>query len=193
MYDRSVWLEEVDLGLKTLINSIVKYPDLNGVPVPVEPIFPLDSADLKDLELPTVIIHHLGETFDMYRYNPNHQEIVVGYNEEKSLAYIEPLAKPYTLHYQLDFVSEYKEDMNLMLKLWHGNISKRYNLPVVSAEGEKTTCYMYLVQPPKTLNQQKGDKKLYRTVFLYDIKVELDIGTRRESKVAINVNLDINR
>ena len=193
MYDRSVWLQEVDQGLYDLITSVVTYPDENGLSIPVEPIFPLDSADLKDLELPTVIIRHLGETFDMDRYDPNHTEIVVGYNEEKTVAYLENMAKPYILQYQLDFVSEYKEDMNQMLKMWHGNIDKRHNLSVSTTEGVETTSYMYLVQPPKTLNQQKGDKKLYRTVFLYNIKVELDLGKTREQKVAVNVNVDINR
>lgn len=193
MYDRSVWLQEVDQGLFNLIKSIVTYPDFNGTPIPVEPIFPLDSADLKDLELPTVIVRHLGESFDMDRYDPNNTEIIVGYNEEKTVAYMENLAKPYILQYQLDFVSEYKEDMNHMLKMWHGNMDKRHNLSVMTSEGVSTTSYMYLVQPPKTLNQQKGDKKLYRTVFLYNIKVELDLGTTKEHKVATNVNVDINR
>ena len=192
MYDRSVWLEEVDFGLKELITSIVKYPDYNGTPIPVEPVFPLDSADIEDIKLPTVMIRHLGETFDMERYDPNHTEVVIGYNNTRSLAYIEPLAKPYTLNYQLDFLSEYKEDMNMMLKLWHGNIGKRYNLPVTTTDGTETTCYMHLVQSPKTMNQQKGDKKLYRTVLQYDIKVELDIGVTRESNIASDVILDIN-
>ena len=64
-------------------------------------------------------------------------------------------------------------------------------LPVVNAEGKEMKCYMVLVKDPTTLNQQKGDIKLYRTVMLYDIKVELDMGATTETDIVTGVNLDI--
>ena len=189
MYDRSVWIEEVDKGLYDLIKKVVHYPDLNNTPISVTPTFPLANTDLEDIQLPTVIIKHIGEKFDMDRYDPNNTLITVSTSATKVTR--EELAKPYTLNYQLDFLSEYKEDMNSMLKYWHSFVGKRYMLPVVNAEGKEMTCYMVLVKDPTTLNQQKGDIKLYRTVMLYDIKVELDMGATTETNIVTGLNLDI--
>lgn len=189
MYDRSVWVEEVDRGLYNLIKQIVKYPDYNNTPIDVTPTFPLDATDIKDIELPTVIIKHIGETFDMDRYDPNNTLVTVSTTQTKVIR--EDLAKPYNLNYQLDFISEYKEDMNMMTKYWSAIVGKRYMLPVTTVDGQPMTCYMYLVKPPSVMNQQKGDLALFRTIMLYDIKVELDLGVSTESDIVTGVNLDI--
>lgn len=189
MYDRSVWIEEVDRGLFNLIKEIVKYPDYNNTPIGVTPTFPLDDTDIRDITLPTVMIKHVGEKFDMDRYDPNNTLVTVSTTNTKVIR--EELAKPYTLNYQLDFLSEYKEDMNCMTKYWSGHIGKRYMLPVVNAEGTPMRCYMTMVGSPTTLNQQTGQLSLFRTIMLYDIKVEIDLGVSTESDIVQGVNLDI--
>lgn len=189
MYDRSVWIEEVDRGLFELIQQVVRYPDLNNTPISVTPIFPLANTDLDDIKLPTVLIKHMGESFDMERYDPNNTLVTV--STTATTITREELAKPYTLNYQLDFLSEYKEDMNCMLKYWHSLVGKRYMLPVKNAEGKDTKCYMYLVTAPTVLNQNKGELVLYRTVMTYNIKVELDMGQTIEKDIVTGVNLGI--
>lgn len=192
MYDRSVWLEEVDKALVDLITSTLTYIDGEGNTKSIVPSFPLNSTDFNELSLPTVVIKHLGQQFDMYRYDSNHTQIVTSYDMDKSTMTFEESAKPYTLNYQLEFITEYKEDMNRMLKYWQNFIPKRYMLPVTDCEGGKRECYMLLVKPPVTLDQQKGDIKIYRTVFVYDIKVELDMGVANTTNIVKGINLGIN-
>lgn len=189
MYDRSVWIEEVDRGFYELIKKVVKYPDCDNILMSVTPTFPLDNTDIKDITLPTVIIKQIGEKFDMERYDPNNNLVTISTSNTKVVR--EELAKPYTLNYQLDFLSEYKEDMNCMTKYWNGLIGKRYMLPVTNAEGKPMKCYMTRVGTPKTMNQESGDLKLFRTVFTYDVKVEIDLGISTESDLVTGVNLDI--
>lgn len=192
MYNRSVWIEQVDLGLKNLISKVVKYENAEGVITPVTPTFPLLDMDLNEIELPTVLIRNLGYTFDMKRYDPNNTNIVVRTSSETNTATLESLAKPYTIHYQLDFLSEYKEDMNYMTMMWNSIIDKRHMLPVQDLNGESRLSYMHLVKDPQILNKESGDNKLFRTVMLYDIKVELDIGEETTRYIASKIDVGVN-
>lgn len=192
MYDRSVWVEQVDRGLYNLITKLVKYPDYNGIPLSLNPCFTLEDADLNKIELPTVMIRHLGYTFDNARYDHNNMEVLISTDADLGVATKEAVAKPYTLHYQLDFLSEYREDMNYMTRCWNSVVGKRYLLPVTTVDGNPRVSYMHLVKDPTVLNQEKGDNKMFRTVMLYDIKVELDMGVTSTTPIATQVDIDIN-
>lgn len=187
MYQRNVWYEEVDTALYNLITKTVFYKTENGEIKFVEPRFSMDEEDINKMSLPTVLIRSLGEEFDLYRYDPTPTRLeIVGDNKIT----LEDSAKPYTLKYQLDFLSRYRVDMNDILRSWYNKVPKRFLLDVKDTEGTERKCYMLQVRPSSTLNRTYGENTLYRTIIQYDIKVEIDEGTTYEVNVASSVNLD---
>ena len=137
MYDRSVWIDEVDRGLYNIISSVVAYKDKQGKLQKVKPRFSISNTDIDNIQYPVVLVRTPTETFDMNRYDYNNNRVVTSYDIDNSTMTMEDLAKPYNLTYQIDFIAQYKEDLNLMLKFWYNKIGKRFMLPVVRADGEK--------------------------------------------------------
>lgn len=187
-HQRSVWYEEVDTALYHLIKNTVCYKTETGEIKFVEPRFSMDEEDLKKTSLPTVLIRNTGEQFDLYRYDPT--PIQIGdVDTENHQIEVEESAKPYTLHYQLDFLARYKVDINDILRSWYNAIPKRFLLDVKDSEGTDRKCYMLQVSPSTTLNKSYGENTVYRTCIKYDIKVELDEGRSSNVYVTTKINL----
>lgn len=192
MYDRSVWIDEVDRGLYNIISSVVAYKDKQGKLQKVKPRFSISNTDIDNIQYPVVLVRTPTETFDMNRYDYNNNMVVTSYDMDNSTMTTEDLAKPYNLTYQIDFIAQYKEDLNLMLKFWYNKIGKRFMLPVVRADGEKDSCYMYQQSPPSNADINLGKQVLYRIVLMYTIQVEIDMGETNIENMITSVNLNIN-
>lgn len=187
MYNRSVWFEQVDQALYDLLKDTVYTYGDDGTVEHIVPSFPLTDEELKTVKLPTAIIKKENHEFDLFRYDK--QDQVVGYNSNTSNAIVETSAMPYTLNYQIDFLANYQEDINQMTRVWAMKIPKRYMLGVKDMSGNPRQCYMRQTSPIVTMNELKGDAKLYRICIKYAIWVELDEGTQRITKVASNVGI----
>lgn len=188
VYSRSIWFGEIDQALYDLIESTVYYKDDNGEAHFVEPCFPLNEEDLKKLSAPTVMIRSMDDNIDLFRYDD--RPVVVSRTEDEVT--IEDSAKPYSLNYQLEFLSFYREDLNLITKLWLAKVPKRYMLDVVDSGGSPQKCYMLQMGQVRHLNEYIGENKLFRCVIPYKIEALLDEGVSITKKIAKQVNLDSN-
>ena len=80
MYDRSVWIDEVDRGLYNIISSVVAYKDKQGKLQKVKPRFSISNTDIDNIQYPVVLVRTPTETFDMNRYDYNNNRIIIEIN-----------------------------------------------------------------------------------------------------------------
>ena len=172
-YDRSVWWEEVDKALLELLKNFhyVKN-DKKRIKVPVL-FFPL-SMNTEKYEYPIVMIRHVNEEFDLERYSAYPVQVSVDGN----VATYEDSARPYTLNYQLDIITEKQRDLNYLTKQWSCLVPLRGTIPVVDVEGTVRNCFMSC-KPPRMIDYYavRGEDRLLRTVIEFKVQIELDMGT----------------
>ena len=86
---------------------------------------------------------------------------------------MEKPAIPYDLSYQIDFWSEYQEDMNEMTRRWLGNIPPQTTLKVEDSEGNIRHCVMNLIDYAE-IEELEDNIKVFHKAYSYKIWVELD-------------------
>lgn len=191
-YSRSVWYKEVDIALHRLLKERIYYLDSTKQLARIEPVFHVNDKDLDSLfadtniKLPTVIIKKIGQQFDLKRYDP--KPVIV--SKGQGIATQEDSAKPYTLKYQLDFVASYQADIDYITRTWLSAIPKRSDLEVIDTGGTLRKCYMLQSTPLIPFSALvSGENTLYRSVVVYDIRVELDEGLVSDTNIVTKVNI----
>lgn len=174
--NRSVWWEEVDIALVDFLNKNVFYKrGSTEKPVPVH-FYPIRDENLIKTGLrPGIAIQHLSAKFDGDRYS---DEDVVA-KVEDGIAYIESSAKPYTLQYQIEFISDLQSDLNYMTRCWHSATGRRFMLDVHDAEGTKRQSYVWVERQVNNTVLIEAEERLFRSIVLINVKVELDEGNVR--------------
>lgn len=171
--NRSVWWEEVDTALVKFLNDNVFYKrGTTEKPVPVH-FYPIrDERIIKTGLRPGIAIQHLTETFDSDRYS---DEDVVA-KVENGIAHIESCAKPYTLQYQIEFISDLQTDLNYMTRCWHGATGRRFMLDVHDAEGVPRRSYVSVQKQANSTVLVETEERLFRSITIINVKVEIDEG-----------------
>lgn len=157
----TVWYEQVDIALIKLIHKVF------GEDMKVR--F-RGEDDFTDNSLPYVAIQHLGETFDLFRYDSN----PVRLRDEEGYTVLEESAKPYTLHYQLTLTTDKITQMNYMSMLWNNEVTDYYNLDVVDMGGTTRSCYMRLEGRPIQQSEGLNEDRMFSSTYSYKIWVEID-------------------
>ena len=178
--NRSVWWEEVDQALYDFIKENVFYKrGGKEIPVPIH-FYPIkDEHLIKSGLRPGVAIQHLVEKFDTDRYSS--EEVVTATID--NVAHIEQSAKPYTLQYQIEFISDLQTDVNYMTRCWHSATGMRFMLPVKDAEGTQRYSYVYTNRQAKTYVTVETEDRLIRDIIQINVKVELDEGIVRQGAI----------
>lgn len=178
--NRSVWWEEVDRALYEFISKNVFYKrGGKEIPVPIH-FYPIkDESFIKKGLRPGIAIQHLAEVFDNDRYSP--EEVVV--SNKDNIAHIEQSAKPFTLQYQIEFMSDLQSDVNYMTRCWHSATGIRFMLPVKDAEGTQRYSYVYVGRHSKTYITVETEERLIRDIIQINVKVELDEGVVRQEAI----------
>lgn len=188
-YDRSVWWEEVDKALLNLLKNF-HYVKNNKERVKVPVLFFPLSMNTEKYEYPIVMFRHLNEEFDLKRYSALPVQVLV----EGDTAIYEESAKPYTLNYQLDIITEKQRDLNYLTKQWSCLVPLRGTIPVTDVEGTVRYCYMSC-EPPRAIDYYavRGEDRLLRTVIKFKVQIELDMGSAtRKSIVSKNPSITTN-
>ena len=180
MSSKSVWYEEVDRGFIALIKKVL------GDNIPIH-FTPNVNTGTK-VAYPLVKIHHLGEKFDQYRYDPTPVTTRIDYETKRVVR--ESSAKPYTLSYQIDIVSTSKGKLNDLSLKWRAFLEPHFNLEVKDKSGEPRSCYVITTNSVQVTEQEQNDLILYRSIYRFDIKVELDEVI--ESTTPVVTKVDIN-
>lgn len=180
----SVWLEEVDRALLGLIPTVVKYFDEEGEIQEVDTFVRNPEGEYKVESYPSVTIFNYNQIFASYRYD--HEEQVVDIID--GVAVIEKPALPYDLFYQIDFWSEYQEDINEMTRRWAGNVEERGVLEVVDTEGNTRYSVMELIDYAN-IDHIDGDERIFHRAYSYRIWVELDERTATNKKVVLEAEI----
>lgn len=188
--NRSVWWEEVDIALVKFLNENVFYKRGSiEKPVPVH-FYPIrEEQIIKEGLRPGIAIQHIKATFDSDRYTD--EEVVA--KVEDGIAYIESCAKPYTLQYQIELISDYQSDLNYMTRCWHSATGRRFLLDVEDAEGTKRKSYVWVERQVNNTVLIETEERLFRSIILINVQVELDEGNvRLEQIVSIPPNIQFN-
>lgn len=186
----SVWYEEVDRGLKQLIKNV-----LGDIPVVFSPDrkASVDSVSnpYKRPSYPYVRIQHTGESFDPIRYN--RQDEVVSTNLANKKATLSKSAKPYNLNYQLEIISNKQGESNDLTRLWNFEVIDKYNLDVLDKSGNPRNCFMTRTVATTITEGDQYDDKIFRNIYKYKIRVELDEQITYTVPMITNVNLQFDK
>ena len=153
----SVWLAEIDNSLINTIKTIVKTMErVNGeiVPVPVDAFVRNPEGVVQIAKYPCVTIFNYDVRFAGNRFDPS---LIRGQRTDGMITLEQP-ALPYDLYYQVDFWAKYNEDINEMLRRWHGTIGKNHLLEVRDTEGNQRFSPMTRVHSCKCRITQKATK-----------------------------------
>ena len=188
----SVWFEQIDSALISLIQSTVSVYNSQGtlVPVPVKVRKP--DEDFKIEEYPCITLYNLYSKRDEIRYYPD-KNIVSRDVEHKTLE-LESSAIPYTLVYQIDFWSKLQIDMNSMTRQWLGSFPDRhFNLDVYDMAGNKRSSNVMLKDDLKKSDLLDGNERLFHSMLTYHIWVELDELPSATVPMVVEVSLKVNK
>lgn len=183
---QSVWYEEVDRGLKQLVKKT-----LGDIPV----IFtPNRDSNLDGKEnpyskptYPYVRILHLGEAFDPVRFSRN--DILLSTDPENNQAIIGKSARPYNLNYQIELIANKQLISNDITRLWNFEVIDKYNLDVLDKSGNPRNCYMTRTVATTVMEADQLDDKIFRNIYKYKIRVELDEQITYTVPMVTSVNL----
>lgn len=175
----NVWFEQVDIGLLEEIKNTVMIKNRKGVLVPLEAkalIVRKPEEDFKFEVFPCVSIYNTNSRFDTIRYNS--EPVMVEKDIENSVAVMEDSAIPYELFYQIDFWSEYQDDMNQMTMSWLSKHFRQFNLTVTDDGGVVRSCNCLMSGQPVKSDLVLNKQRLFHTIISYRIWVEIDNETR---------------
>lgn len=169
----SVWFEQVDTALITLIQSkiLVKGAPVNATVRKPEKEFSISV-------FPSVTVSSLSAKYAPMRDNPNHVSILSVDNDDHT-AVIEERAIPYDLSYQIDFWSKYQADMNDMTMQWLGILMPSFPLPLHDYSGADRVANCFAIEPMKKKDFLEGNDRYYHSFITYKIWVEVDLGNTR--------------
>lgn len=137
----NVWFEEVNIGLINEIKKTVRIKDQDGYLMELneKSVMVRKPEDEFKFEMfPCVSIYNKGYEFDSQRYSP--APVVVSRDIDSKTAVVEQSAIPYNLNYQIDFWSQYQEDMDTMTRTWLSSHFKNFNLSVIDDGGTPRSC-----------------------------------------------------
>lgn len=186
----SVWYEEVDRGLKQLVKNV-----LGDIPV----VFTPDRKDnvdgvsnpYKRPSYPYIRIQHLGEAFDPKRYS--REDVVIATDPSNREATLSKSAKPYNLNYQFEIITNKQGDSNDLTRLWNFEVIDKHNLDVLDKSGNKRNCFMTRTVATSVTEGDQYDDKIFRNIYKYKIRVELDEQIVYNVPMVTNVNLQFDK
>ena len=166
----SVWITEVGIALKKLVEATVTCPNKDFIPVSVKCIPTYPEKGVFDSKLPIVSFFSYNQRFDINRYDPSDVKVV-----NNGVIHYEKQALPYNLSYQIDFWSEYASDRDFMTLKWLSKVPKRSLLEVVDNKGVTRYCNMFM-QSSKSSEEKDtlSPKTIFRQTYTYFIYVEID-------------------
>ena len=186
MANESVWFEQVDRALIKHLKELIKLPNEAGkiVSVPVSVRKP--EEDFKVEVYPSITIYAIQATPDIVRYFPDK---VKTSEPSGNVITMEDSAKPFTLHYQIDFWSKYQTHMNTMTELWLSSFWRDFNLPVIDMAGNSRDCYVYSDHRITKSDLLEDSKRIFHSILTLRVWVELD--NRKPEEVFIVNNFDL--
>lgn len=170
----TVWYEQIDTGLISFIQSIVKLRNSKGEKVPVPVRIRKPDEDFKVEDYPMITITNLFTSKrDEVRYYPF--KVLRGYDASTAKGNLELTAVPYSVHYQIDFWSTKQTDMNEMLRQWCFIVSRDFNLPVIDSGGtHRDTFALQIGDNLKRSDKLSGGDRLFCSSLTYRIWAEID-------------------
>lgn len=170
----SVWLEEVEIALAKLIKANVESYDKDGKLIPTKVVVLKPEKEVGSLTYPCVTLYNYDQKFDMDRYTEGTQIHSLDLTTGKAIE--EDNARPYNLYYQVEFWTEYLEDLNQMTRDWAERVVPFSTLECIDTKGNRRVCFMEQLKPIANLDNAKTNdsKRLFRRIYSYKISVELD-------------------
>jgi len=189
----NVWLEEVNAGMlrelrthvkiKSSTGELIELPDPDNSFVVRKP-----DEDFKFEVFPCVSVYIKDYRHDPFRYNPI--PIVQEIDPENKVLVVEDQAVPFNLSCQIDFWSEYQEDMDNMTRTWLMHHFRQFNLPVIDDGGTERTVNVLasgsIVKSDLVLNKER----LFHSIANYTIWVEVDDEVRYNVPMVATVDID---
>ena len=187
----NVWNEQVDIGLLNELRKSVKITNESGELVALNDnafVVRKPEEDFKVEQYPCVSIYNRMHSFDSRRYFQD--PIIKSVIKDENTASLEESAIPFNLSYQIDFWSEYQTEMNDMTMTWLLEHYRQFNLPVVDDGGVARTCNVLSSGNGTKSDLVVNKERLFHTIFLYDIWVELDNEIKYNKGIVGVVNID---
>lgn len=188
----NVWFEEVNMGLLSEIKNTIRVKNSRGVLVALEDkalMVRKPEEEFKPEVFPCISIYNLSYKHDPTRYNDS--PIKVGEDKVTNTVVLEDQAVPFNLSYQIDFWSEYQEDMDYMTKTWLTKHFRQFNLTVVDDGGTVRNCNCITQGSVVKSDLVLKGERLFHSIIKLLIWVELDDETRYNVPMVIKRNIDI--
>ena len=188
----NVWFEEVNTGLLKELKDTIRIRNANGVLVALEDnalIVRKPEEDFKLETFPCVSIYNLSYKHAPERYNPS--PVRVGEDIENKVVILEDSAVSFTLDYQIDFWSEYQEDMDYMTRSWLLKHFRQFNLSVVDDGGVERSCNCLTNGSVTKSDLVLNGERLFHSVIKLQIWVELDNETRYNKPMVVQRDISV--
>ena len=114
-------------------------------------------------------------------------------NPSKKEATLSKSAKPYNLSYQLEIISNKQGESNDLTRLWNFEVIDKYNLDVLDKSGNPRNCFMTRTVATTITEGDQYDDKIFRNIYKYKIRVELDEQITYTVPMVTNVNLQFDK
>ena len=146
MSGKTIWKEQVDQALKTLIRNNILVTDLNSnTKVFLDKknvIVRKPEDDFKIPSYPCISVYALYDRFSEIRYSHNPNIRVLSRDIERKRAEMEKPPKTYDLNYQIDFWALKQSHMNEMTMQWAVKFIPYYNLDLNDMSGSLCNVLM---------------------------------------------------
>lgn len=188
----NVWFEEVNTGLLKELKDTIRIKNANGVLVALDDnalIVRKPEEDFKLETFPCVSIYNLSYKHAPERYNPS--PVRVGEDIENKVVILEDSAVSFTLDYQIDFWSEYQEDMDYMTRSWLMKHFRQFNLNVVDDGGTERSCNCLTNGSVTKSDLVLNGERLFHSVIKLQIWVELDNETRYNKPMVVQRDISV--
>ena len=170
----TVWLEQINRGLKDYIQSIVKLKNDIGEFVSIPVYIRKPDEDFKVEDYPMITLYNLSiGKRDEQRYYPFKVPRVFNYDTGK--VSMERTAVPYSLMYQIDLWSVLQHDMDKLSSIWEFELGRTFNLPVTDSGGNfQTAMCLQKGDGVKKVDKLSSSDRVFCMSFTYLIWAELD-------------------
>ena len=187
----SIWNEQVDRALKDEILKSIQIRKKDGGFTRLDEkamTVRKPEEDFKTEIYPCVSYFEEEYSFDPMRYNPSPK--VIARNKKAHLIQLEDSSVPFKLNYQVDFWAKYQTDMNEMTLSWLLKHFRQFNLELKDDNGNVKNCNVLLRTPIAKSDLVSGGERVFRTIFNYEIWVELNNENRYNVGMVTDIDID---
>lgn len=187
---QSVWFEQVDTALITLLQKIITLRNQSGELISVPAMVRKVDEDFEIEKYPSVSVYNLYSRLDRFRYFPL-IPTAISRDTENHTVVMEESSIPFKLTYQIDFWSLLQGDMNDMLRKWLSYAGNDFNLYLKDMSGIERSSFVIQKDTLRKQDILEGEKRIFHSMLTYDVWVEIDERVQKTEPMVSSIGVDV--